>query len=253
MTPKSLKIATYNVHGWFDGEGKHNLERVIQLYSEEKPDILCLQETTKFQPVRDILPSFIQEITRYGLNEFREKAGLKNCVAWSSTAILSNLKIQPMEKEAHPRFVTCLVQPDNNMPAFHLTCLHLDHRVEPARMNEIRKIEARLKPLFDAQAAQIWTGDYNSLTKEDYSEAEWEAVAEVRKRNSWEPPKTIVTSYMKLMGFKDAWTMAGRPGAISTCRFNTHIDYVFLNKEMETLYELETVLHHPNQLLTILW
>jgi hypothetical protein len=34
-----------------------------------------------------------QEITRYGLNEFREKAGLKNCVAWSSTAILSNLKV----------------------------------------------------------------------------------------------------------------------------------------------------------------
>ncbi len=28
-----------------------------------------------------------------------------------------------------------------------------------------------------------------------------------------------VTSYMKLMGFKDAWTMAGRPGAISTCRY----------------------------------
>ena len=30
-------------------------------------------------------------------------------------------------------------------------------------------------------------------------------------------------------------------------RFNTHIDYVFLNKEFQDIYQLETVLHHPNQ------
>ncbi len=27
-----LKIATYNVHDWFDDEGDHNLDRVIDLY-----------------------------------------------------------------------------------------------------------------------------------------------------------------------------------------------------------------------------
>jgi hypothetical protein len=39
MTPKSLKIATYNVHGWFDGEGKHNLERVLQLYRKHSSQL----------------------------------------------------------------------------------------------------------------------------------------------------------------------------------------------------------------------
>jgi hypothetical protein len=27
-----LKIATYNVHDWFDDEGDHNLDRVLDLY-----------------------------------------------------------------------------------------------------------------------------------------------------------------------------------------------------------------------------
>ncbi len=45
-----------------------------------------------------------QEITRYGLNEFREKAGLKNCVAWSSTAILSNLKVM-----GNPSKISCSI------------------------------------------------------------------------------------------------------------------------------------------------
>jgi hypothetical protein len=39
MTPNSLKIATYNVHGWFDGEGKHNLERVLQLYRKHSSQL----------------------------------------------------------------------------------------------------------------------------------------------------------------------------------------------------------------------
>ena len=30
----SLKLATYNVHGWYDDDGQHNLERVVDLYRE---------------------------------------------------------------------------------------------------------------------------------------------------------------------------------------------------------------------------
>ena len=31
------------------------------------------------------------------------------------------------------------------------------------------------------------------------------------------------------------------------CREDHHIDYVFLNKEFEDIYQLESVLHHPNK------
>ena len=36
---------------------------------------------------------------------------------------------------------------------------------------------------------QIWTGDFNALTREDYSEQEWERVGEVRARECWEKPQ----------------------------------------------------------------
>lgn len=228
----SLSIATYNVHGWFDDAGNHNLDRIVDLYRKEKPDILCLQE-----------------VTRYGLKEFMEKTEHEYCIAWGPNAILSNLPIEELGeglKSTHPRVITCHVLPDD-LPAFYLTCLHLDYRAEPSRMNELKTIETRLKLLLEKQAPQIWTGDYNSLTREDYTDSQWESVVEVRKRNSWESPKTQVTSHMKTLGFDDAWTLAGRPGKIATCRFDTHIDYVFLNKEFQEAYQLETVLHHPNK------
>ena len=28
----SLKLATYNLHGWYDDDGQPNLERVVDLY-----------------------------------------------------------------------------------------------------------------------------------------------------------------------------------------------------------------------------
>lgn len=229
----SLKIATYNVHGWYDDDGLHNLGRVVDLYREEKPDILCLQE-----------------IPRFSLMSFVELSGLQFFITWGPNAILSNMKLEEMEedglKSTHPRFITCRVTPDD-LPDFYLTCLHLDHRTEPSRMDELRKIETRLKFLRDRGSPQVWTGDFNSLTREDYTEAEWESVTDVRKRNNWESPQTQVTSYMKDLGFQDAWTQAGRPGKLSTCRFNTRIDYMFLNEDFQSVYQLKSVLHHPNQ------
>ena len=38
---------------------------------------------------------------------------------------------------------------------------------------------------------------------------------------------------MRALDFADAWTAVGRPGVAGTCRFNTHIDYVFTNKEVD--------------------
>ena len=34
-----------------------------------------------------------------------------------------------------------------------------------------------------------------SLTEEDYEKTEWEEIANVRKKNSWESPKTQVVQY----------------------------------------------------------
>ncbi len=75
-------------------------------------------------------------------------------------------------------------------------------------------------------------GDFNALTLEDYSEAELAEVARVRANNAWEEPKNKVSTIMKgRMGFADSKALSPTfsAGRLSTCRFNTRIDYVYVD------------------------
>jgi len=235
---ENLKIASYNVHNWYSDEGRYNLQKIVELYRELKPDIICLQEVTGF-----------------GLTKFQEMTGLKNRLKFGSVAILSNLEIKDWAVESgqkekvsggrHLRFITAEVKLDDQ--TFYVNGLHLDHRVEPNRMNEMKTIEKRLEPLLQAGAPQVWLGDFNSLSEGDYSEEEWKEVARVRSQNSWEQPKTQVTKRMTELGFSDSWALCGRPEPISTCRFGTHIDYIYTNPAFRDMYSLDSILHHPSQ------
>ena len=52
--------------------------------------------------------------------------------------------------------------------------------------------------MFDENAKQIWTGDFNALTKEDYIEEGWTQVYNIRQRNSWELPQTDLTAKVEV-------------------------------------------------------
>ena len=51
---------------------------------------------------------------------------------------------------------------------------------------------------------------------------------------------------MASLGFVDCWAEVGRPGSVGTCRFSTHIDYVYANDEMLNEWECVDVVHHVN-------
>lgn len=68
-----------------------------------------------------------------------------------------------------------------------------DHRIEPTRLREVRDLRRDLSPLFEARSHQIWTGDFNALTREDYSPEFWEDVSRIRENNKWELPQTDLT------------------------------------------------------------
>ena len=152
----------------------------------------------------------------------------------------------------------------------YLTCLHLDHRLERFRLKEIESIRQNLDQVFKANHCQIWTGDFNALTKEDYDTKQWykkinkivffgifyqidenakiiffrQKITDVRQRNLWEPPQTDLTSKVKNdFDFQDAWALAGRPGTSKTCRFDTHIDYIFCNATWLSKYSVDKVEH----------
>ena len=47
--------------------------------------------------------------------------------------------------------------------------LSSDHRKEPTRLIEIAAVKKFLDPQFASESPQIWTGDFNALTREDYT------------------------------------------------------------------------------------
>ena len=46
--------------------------------------------------------------------------------------------------------------------------MHLNHRTETARLKEIVSIRNSLNDIFEKNIQQIWTGDFNALTKGQY-------------------------------------------------------------------------------------
>jgi len=126
-----------------------------------------------------------------------------------------------------------------------LTCLHLEHRREPTRLSEIKGIKNALDKanVYDDNYCQIWTGDFNALTKEDYSPEEWAEITNVRQKNSWELPKTELTTQVKAYGFQDTWHLVGCPPPVKTCRFDTRIDYIYANPKLLSIYKVQEVVH----------
>ena len=176
----SITICTYNVHSLKDSQGRDNVDRIVEFLNKEKPDVLCLQE-----------------ISGYGRRQLQPMLGYKNGFSWAACSILTNLPLErvqiPNEKYQrgyHPRFLT--VKLALGKEEIYLTCCHLDYKDEPRRMSEMRKLEDYLRDQFEARVPQIWTGDFNSLTREDYTDQEWEEVSQVRRKNRWELPKTEV-------------------------------------------------------------
>jgi endonuclease/exonuclease/phosphatase family metal-dependent hydrolase len=111
--------------------------------------------------------------------------------------------------------------------ALRIGSIHLDHRLEPCRMKQLRIF---LPGFESAGQPVLLAGDFNALTRADYSQRHWDAIAQVRKKGNWEAPVSDATALLADAGWQDARSHAewGR-GAdrVSTCRFGTRIDYCF--------------------------
>ena len=44
-------------------------------------------------------------------------------------------------------------------------------------------------------------------------------------------------------GFRDSWQQVGCPEPIKTCRFDTHIDYIYANPKVLSKYRVSNVMN----------
>jgi len=251
-----VRIATYNIHGWVDADNISNLDRVVEVVNKHDPDILCLQEV---YPCWE-LPCLL---------EFLRKSSFEHCVRWEGCAVLSKGKFNireygdaediaelggsyhnPLEQAPgfacnRPRYVTVQVMLGNT-PLFFLTCLHLLPMYSKRRLEEIERIYSDLKPLFKSSEAQVWAGDFNTLTQSDYSRDEWQEIVRKRRGEGRESPNGDVTNIMDRLGFQDSWIVADKPSPRTTSRFDTRVDYVFTSETFDAKWVLKSLIHSPH-------
>ena len=109
---------------------------------------------------------------------------------------------------------------------FYLTSLHLAAKNEKTRLSQLKNLKGRLSQagVWDQGKMHILAGDFNSLTKEDKTQEEWDKVAAERelsntkKSAELEEPKFDVTASMSRKNFFDCWAQVGRQDLKTTCR-----------------------------------
>jgi len=218
---RTLRVATYNIHGWVDEGYESNLDRVSQLVNQHDPDVLCLQE---------VYPCWEQPC----LLEFVRKTKFEFTLRWEGCAILSKagLELKEYRPESgyhtllpkapgidcnRPRYLTASIQiPDGS--EFYLSCIHLIHKYSDLRHGEVVRISEDLQPVFDSNLAQLWMGDFNTLRKADYTKEEWEDIVKIRQNNGRKAPSEDVTEELDKLGFVDNWTLSGCPEPRTTSR-----------------------------------
>lgn len=247
-----MRVVSLNVHQWKTAKGRNNVDGLVSLVAAQQPHVVCLQES--------------QGGSR-GLLEFRSKlsralpGGVPHVAQRGDVAVLS---VWPIGSQATPgskgrgstRVMTVEVLVGSadgsdggdigeGCNRFHVSCVHLDYQYEPRRLRQMDSLEAHIATI---DAGHVVCGDFNALTRSDYSALDWAAIAEVRKRNRWEQPLGTLMDRMGQRGWRDCWRdccSSEERGPRSTCRFDTRIDYILTSPGFDSAWQQVSCTHVP--------
>lgn len=206
------KVGTLNIHEFTDSNNEFSMDKLSTLLKKVDLDIIALQEVDNLNNLQEL----VKELKYY------------NYIFNRHCAILSKLPIKSLIiKKTKERFIKgCITLPNNN----NITVInvHLNYMWETIRINEINNI---LKT--NLNTPTILLGDFNSLTGKDYSVKEWKYIYKIRENNKWELPISDLTTLISNRFFDTRWLTKNIFGEVGTCRFDTRIDYIFINKYLK--------------------
>ncbi|XP_065829345.1 uncharacterized protein [Oscarella lobularis] len=224
----TFRLMTFNIHGWEDEKYRCNFDRVVDCVRTWKPDVLGLNEVTRCRTQHPGHPNCVIEAFAEKLTFFKDWTHGDSGDGYLGNALLSSSKFS--SKETLPlQELRCAIF--GELADIVVVVTHLDHMSEELRLLQAGKLLERCKQL---KKPHILMGDFNSLTRSDYDDDEWEDLIEERKSRRWELPEHKVTKLLTKSGYRDAWTVAGRPEK----RFTAHvrspkygIDYFWLSSK----------------------
>ena len=223
---KTFTIGSWNVHGWCDGKGVPNADRLIKGLKQTPCDILCLEEVyqecqtdeglVKFSAIN----YFKQSLNYKYESKFENNERYEDFVC---TIFKSNFKLIETFSGKH-RFLLNVVEycinnddkngakndnnnnnnnsnnnnkndekKDGNIVMVGVICVHFHVINEEIRLDELKKY---LIPLIESCnkkypqcKAMVMLGDFNALNISDYTIDEWNEISNQRQLAMWELPK----------------------------------------------------------------
>jgi endonuclease/exonuclease/phosphatase family metal-dependent hydrolase len=226
-----LKIVTYNVHGWQTSSFKENFKLVIESMQQIQPDVLGLNEvdSSHGKTARDTITELSLEL---GFDH--RVCGLVDWINFGN-ALLSRFPFRNLKSTS---LIVRDAEERNAVGAdfghYAIIVTHLDHISEDVRLKQLDTV---LRFCQEFRKPHILMGDFNALTREDYTDDEWQELVEERRCRRWELPEHKVTSVMKESGYRDAWLESGncekrRTAHVSNPKYG--IDYFWLSSDWPT-------------------
>lgn len=214
MEGNIIRVATFNIHRLT------NPDSLDEILSNNNIDICGMQEVPGIRRLRAVLSDewaclFDGGYPNYGVGLVYRKD--KFAFVKQETHVLKNT---PGKKTAFEVWLALVNQPSIVVKMF---VTHLDHRTEEQRLAEIACLTKILPCDF-----HILMGDFNALTRSDYTDEEWAKIASIRAecQPPWEVPVTHVTDKILGLGYIDALTDCKT--VMPTCRFDTRVDYIYM-------------------------
>jgi endonuclease/exonuclease/phosphatase family metal-dependent hydrolase len=244
---KTFCVVHLNVHQFYDRSFRiHNPKLIAQLLQQlshrvNTPiDVLSVNEAKREVSKREVSYHDIDTIAKaMNMNYYAFGAGYDQSegnLLMSAHPIQHSDNYRINDRSVDGGFPRSIVgvKIDGGSVVNSIYCLHLDHISERRRIQQLDLMFSEYKSLKDdvsQKLPHLLIGDFNSLSRNDYSEEYLNQMTSIRKKNNWELPHfNVIDEYMKEKGYVDCWKSKHpdlRDDTASTCEFGTRIDYVF--------------------------
>jgi len=230
-----MRIATLNIHEFTDNHALDSRKKLAEFLNKRNPEVICLQEVSSLSDLSNFIDTiYYRDYTGKNTKTTKNKPiTIKyNFIYNRNTAILSIYPIQSkLMKKTIVRYTHGLII--SNQLNINIICVHLNYKDEEVRQEELFKIMRDNYNKINNEPT-IVLGDFNALTRSDYSDKEWRHIAKLRRFSKWEPPVYDLTDSIKCKyNFIDTREICYmKTGENGTSRFDTRIDYIYINEIM---------------------
>lgn len=167
-----MRLLTYNVHYWAGPDGHPNVQRVIRVLREARPDVIGLNEVlhpwrTPNGPLFPLLDIAAALEMHWAFGPSFEQTGPEPWTGLLGNAVLSrypirdvqNILLQPVPWRK-PRSVLRVVMDIDGRP-LEVLVTHLEHLLVPVRTQQFQRLSLVLRTV---KGPHVLMGDFNTHT-----------------------------------------------------------------------------------------